>query len=181
MNTQIGFEFNQNYCVGCQACEVACQVKNNVDAGVRWRKVTTHLVVAKGREVERFLSLACNHCAQPACLPVCPKKAISKRTDGAVIIDRKKCIGCGKCTDACPWGVPIVNVRTEKAEKCDFCVDLVDRGEPPACVRACPVQILKFGSVAEMSARGLATNAVGFRDNKVGPSVRFAKARVPRV
>ena len=37
--------------------------------------------------------------------------------------------------------------------KCDFCVDLVDAGQPPACVAACPNRALEFGDLEDLRQR----------------------------
>ena len=38
--------------------------------------------------------------------------------------------------------------------KCSLCAGLVDEGGIPACVEACPVGALQFGSFEEMKASG---------------------------
>ena len=38
------------------------------------------------------------------CEDVCPVKAISKDAEGVEHIDKEKCIYCGKCMQACPYG-----------------------------------------------------------------------------
>jgi electron transport protein HydN len=92
----------------------------------------------------------CKHCENPACQAVCRSDAIS-RIDGRVIIDRRKCIGCKSCTEACPFGavqmVPLgfeVNsdgTRRSVAHKCDLCLGL-EGG--PACIRVCPTEALRL-------------------------------------
>jgi pyruvate formate lyase activating enzyme len=41
----------------------------------------------------------CSRCY--ACIEACPKGAIAKDAEGAVVIDRKACDLCGKCAEAC--------------------------------------------------------------------------------
>mgnify|MGYP001778709089 CR=1 FL=1 len=37
-----------------------------------------------------------------SCISVCPAGAISKDSDGNIVVDKEACIGCGKCTAVCP-------------------------------------------------------------------------------
>jgi phenylacetyl-CoA:acceptor oxidoreductase subunit 1 len=136
-------------CVGCQTCTAACKHANATPPGVQWRRV---LDVETGEfpDVQRaFIPIGCQHCDEPACLPVCPTTATRKRADGIVTIDYDLCIGCAYCTMACPYqarskspaGVfaygrtPTANEERRDdasqrsvATKCTFCVDRIDRG-----------------------------------------------------
>ena len=88
----MAFHFNQERCIGCYACVVACKDWNDVPAGpASWRRVTT-LERGKFPEVRVLhLSMACNHCANAPCIPGCPSGAISKREeDGVVVVDQEK-------------------------------------------------------------------------------------------
>ncbi len=90
---QLGFYFDQSRCWGCLACIVACKDWHDVPSGpASWRRVVT---IEEGKFPDlsvAFLSTACYHCAEPACVEVCPAQAISKREeDGVVIVDRNKC------------------------------------------------------------------------------------------
>ncbi len=96
------------------------------------------------------LSLACNHCEEPLCRDACPSGAISKREDGIVFIDKDKCLGCRYCEWACPYNALRFDARTNTVSKCHFCFEDLDRGEPPACVPACPMRALDFGDLAEL-------------------------------
>ena len=49
----------------------------------------------------------CNHCANPACVSVCPTGASYVDADGSVQVDTGKCIGCKYCMAACPY-VPAI-------------------------------------------------------------------------
>lgn len=102
-----------------------------------------------------FLVL-CNNCLNPPCVRVCPTKATFKRkTDGIVMMDMHRCIGCRFCMAACPYGSRSFNwVDPRKylpaeenwdnpeyptrmkgvVEKCTFCVERLAKGLIPACV-----------------------------------------------
>ncbi|WP_434509946.1 4Fe-4S dicluster domain-containing protein [Desulfitobacterium sp. AusDCA] len=177
MASQKAFFFNQNYCVGCHSCETACKVKNKLDIGMSWRKVATIESEINGRMVERYLSHACMHCEDPQCVRVCPVRSYTKREDGLVIHDESKCVGCGYCVYACPYEVPKINPNTKKAQKCSGCYDLIDAGEQPACVRGCPVQVLKMDDIKKLDSNGAVKEALGFKILPTNPSMRFAKMK----
>ena len=155
-----GFYVNAASCIGCKACQIACKDKNRLPPGVRWRRVVE---TSGGGWLRRgavwlhatatyFLSTACYHCERPICAEVCPTKAITQRSDGIVLLDEARCIGCRYCEWACPYGAPQFDPTRGVMTKCDFCVDAVDRGEPPACVQACPMRVLEFGDIEALRA-----------------------------
>jgi DMSO reductase iron-sulfur subunit len=178
LGNQLGFLYNQKYCVGCQACETACKNRNKVDVGVRYRIVEHFEKEVNERQVDRYLSHACMHCEKPACAEVCPVKAYTKREDGIVIHDQSKCVGCGYCLYACPYQAPKMNPNKHKAEKCNLCYDLMDAGEQPACVRGCPLQILAVGELAELESKGAVKEGLEFPVFKTNPSIRFVPSQV---
>jgi DMSO reductase iron-sulfur subunit len=152
------FIFDASFCSGCKACQAACKDKNNLPVGVLWRRV---IEVSGGAwqnvgvgspnpvwENSVFaynLSVACNHCVHPKCAGVCPVDAYDVRADGIVVLDSSKCMGCGYCAWACPYGAPQYNPEAGTMTKCDFCLDQLEHGLPPACVAACPMRVLDFG------------------------------------
>ncbi len=111
--------------------------------------------------------LLCNHCDNPPCVSVCPTQATWKRaTDGVVMMDWHRCIGCRYCMAACPYGSRSFNWRDPRpaikeittdfptrtrgvVEKCNFCEERLAKGQPPACVKACPVNAMIFGDVRD--------------------------------
>ena len=58
----------------------------------------------------------CQGCLAHPCMEVCPKDAISL-VQGKSFIDQTKCIKCGKCADACPYGA-ILKLERPCAEAC---------------------------------------------------------------
>jgi molybdopterin-containing oxidoreductase family iron-sulfur binding subunit len=106
----------------------------------------------------------CNHCANPPCVRVCPTKATFQRSDGIVMMDYHRCIGCRFCMAACPFGARSMNYRDPRSlikkitpdyptrtrgvvEKCNFCEERLAKGLEPACVLACKEKALIFGDL----------------------------------
>ncbi|MCX5877465.1 MAG: 4Fe-4S ferredoxin, partial [Deltaproteobacteria bacterium] len=50
----------------------------------------------------------------------------------------------------CPWGIPQHNPETNKAVKCDYCMDRLDAGLQPACVTKCTTHALKLVAMKEI-------------------------------
>ena len=87
------------------------------------------------------------HCEQPTCAEVCPADAIKRTGDGVVQSARKpRCIACGNCVVACPFGVPEVYEDRQIMMKCDMCYDRTSVGKKPMCATVCPSQALFFGT-----------------------------------
>ncbi|NPV70231.1 MAG: molybdopterin-dependent oxidoreductase [Firmicutes bacterium] len=145
-------QFDSSLCIGCKACQIACKDRNNLGVGEFIRRVDTFEGGEYPRPEVYHLSLSCDHCESPACAGACPSGAVSRRADGAVLIDEALCTGCGACADACPnGGVQVLGGRG-KAAKCDLCSDLLAAGEQPACVAACVMRALTFKPVSRPAA-----------------------------
>lgn len=165
MTKQYGFYFDVTRCTGCKTCVVACCDKNGLEDGRRFRHVLPfenggwrqdRMTGAWHQDVTHgYVSVSCNQCDDPACVKVCPTKAHAKHDDkgGLVLIDAVKCIGCGMCAKACPYGAPVLDERTHKMTKCDACVDRLSKKGLPVCVEACPQRALDFGFVDELKAK----------------------------
>ena len=154
MTKEYTLAVNTQDCVGCSACEIACKQEHNLPIGPRWIRVYPD----GPREIEgklqlRYIVTHCMHCSQPPCKDACPVEAIYKREDGIVLFDEELCIGCKDCIDACPLGVVQFDNAKEVAQKCDLCVDRLDRGLQPACVAACPSHCIYFGDITEITER----------------------------
>ena len=144
-----GFSVNSERCYACKTCSIGCANEKMLPAGVLLRRVRT-FDTATGIAM---VSMACNHCDEPACLAVCPQSCYTKdEATGLVIQNHDLCIGCKSCVMACPFGavsvattqVPVLmgDVRVGSQTKsfvlkCDLCVD---RPGGPACAEACPTK-----------------------------------------
>jgi len=155
MDRRLKFDFEQNKCIGCKTCQIACKDRNGLHAGELWRKVsefTSHKYKEYNEKKERknlqvdvyWISKSCHHCKEPACKSVCRFGAITKTEEGIVLIDSEKCTGCRECEKGCPYEVLQYRSNKNKMSKCNFCYDLIQQGEEPACVAACPMYALDY-------------------------------------
>lgn len=158
-------------CVGCRTCEAACNKEQGLPApdkafddpsvfeekreGGLPRRTTekAYTVVQKyeveGREHPLFRKVQCNHCNEPACLTSCFVNAYKKTPEGAVMYDPTVCVGCRTCMVACPFYIPAYSYSSAinpVVKKCIMCYDTrLKFGKPPACVEACPQEVMTFG------------------------------------
>jgi len=102
---QLGWHIDLGKCTGCNACAIACKTENNTPLGTDWRQVIIQEGGIYPNPKRIFVTMTCLHCEKPSCLKSCPVGAITKRaSDGIVLIDQDKCVGCKRCTWACPYG-----------------------------------------------------------------------------
>lgn len=139
-------------CIGCHACEVQCKANKDLPVGPKpCQIIQVGPKMINGLPKMSFIFMPCYHCETPWCVSACPTSAMQRRDDGIVFIDKELCVGCKACVSACPWGAPQWNSSTRKVEKCDYCLDRIDKGLKPACVTTCTTGCLQFGKVEEMT------------------------------
>jgi len=155
-------------CVGCHDCQIGCKdehcgndwmpyAKSQPDTGQFWMKVNQYERGAIPHVKVTYIPTMCQHCENAPCIEVCSDDAIYQRADGLVMLDPAKCTGCGKCVDACPYGVIYRNEELNIAQKCTGCAHLVDRKWPidvPRCVDNCHVGAIQFGEESELDLTG---------------------------
>jgi Fe-S-cluster-containing dehydrogenase component len=166
---QLALVIDLDVCVGCHACVTSCKEWNTFGAagplhderpygphptGTFFNRVQTYEAgVFPATETVHFPK-SCLHCEDPPCVPVCPTGASYKRaSDGIVLVDYDKCIGCKYCAWACPYGARELDEERQVMTKCTLCVDrigdtsLAPEDRKPACVKACPTGARLFGDV----------------------------------
>ena len=166
-----GFLIDTTKCTGAGKCLTACRVENGVPEGQARTWVERYVHFKDGRvEVDLvpeigyaasgeaqpaaedvlrayFVPKLCNQCVDAPCNQVCPVHASIKSPEGIELVDTDRCIGCGYCVQACPYGIRYMNHETEVADKCNWCYHRVMRDEQPACVEACPTGARVFGRI----------------------------------
>jgi len=122
-------------CTACRTCELACSFKHAGMDGPGMPRIRAFLYGEGHNQV-----LTCFQCDQAACIQVCPVTALVRNeTTGAVEVRESRCIGCGLCGIACPFGHIRHAPGTRVAVKCDLC-----RGDVPACAAFCPTGTLEY-------------------------------------
>ena len=159
---QYGFHFNARRCTGCKTCMLACKDLHDLAPEAAFRQVYEYgggsWRRSEGGAVSHdafcyYVSVACNHCGNPACVQVCPTGAMHKDERGLVSVDARRCIGCGYCALSCPYRAPKVDREQGRSVKCDGCTDRVAAGIAPVCVEACPLRALDFGEMEDLRER----------------------------
>ncbi len=157
-------------CIGCKACEVACQEWNDQPftpgawdgtyqtlpglAPNFWNLIQFREREHDGGLLWLMAKYQCMHCVDPGCLKACPAPgAIIQQTNGIVDFQSEYCIGCGYCLTGCPFDVPKLHPQTRKVQKCTLCNDRVSVELEPACIKACPTNCLSFGTREDLLAK----------------------------
>jgi Fe-S-cluster-containing dehydrogenase component len=168
---KLGLVIDLDTCVGCQACVTSCKEWNTgghmaplTDVrpyesgadGVWFNRVHTYEHTTNGASRTVHFPRSCLHCENAACVTVCPTGASYKRaSDGIVLIDEDKCIGCKLCSWACPYGAREFDTEVGVMKKCTLCIDriynqnLEESERVPACVAACPTSARHFGDLGD--------------------------------
>ena len=178
----IAILYDPSKCVGCRACQMACKQWNKLPAesadartlpaetsgrklydaplGLSAQTWTLIELSQAGSIGWHFFNYQCMHCTDAACVTVCPSGALFKDPHGFTAYDRNKCIGCGYCTQFCPFGVPHLSTDNTltgtltgqaKTAKCTFCQDRIWNGlGGPSCAERCPVGALVWGKRSDL-------------------------------
>ena len=93
------------------------------------------------REIAAF-ALFCRHCEDKPCVIVCGQDALEKQDDSSVVRHNLRCVACGSCVAACPFGVISPDIVSYISARCDQCAELSD-DEPP-CIKNAPDGVLQW-------------------------------------
>ncbi|MCL3781627.1 4Fe-4S dicluster domain-containing protein [Prolixibacteraceae bacterium JC049] len=156
-------------CKNARKCMTSCQSAHQL------RPEQHHINVLEMKDDTNgqtyYMPKPCQHCDNPPCVTVCPVDATFKRSDGLVLIDNERCIGCRFCIAACPYSARSFNWLEPKdadkykdqpydieknvpqkkgtVTKCVFSADQLRENELPYCVSACPNGVYYFGDANE--------------------------------
>ncbi len=168
-----GFVCDNEKCIGCGRCVVACKLENNVPWEAEYNRTWVERYVFTGDgevfvdspnggrdgfaaeyqdvNVRKsfFVPKLCNQCDKPPCVTVCPVGATYITGDGVTLVDQEHCIGCGYCIQACPYGARFFLPEKKVVDKCTWCYHRIARGLIPACVEVCPVGARVFGDLRD--------------------------------
>jgi Fe-S-cluster-containing dehydrogenase component len=162
------FLIDLTICNGCYNCQIVCKdehvgndwtpiAKPEPDTGQFWLKIDYFVRGTQPKVKVAYIPMPCMHCDNATCIGACPVAAIYRRSDGLVIIDPVKCIGCQLCLDtkACAYRVIYFNTDLNIAQKCTGCAHLLDNGwTETRCSDACPTTALKFGEDSSFNFTG---------------------------
>lgn len=156
-------------CKNLKKCQSACNHMHQIHPDQNWIKINS--MQDAEHTAPYWEPTTCMHCDEPPCVKVCPVDATFKREDGIVLIDSDRCVGCRFCMAACPYSTRVFNWEEPQLSeavanqpyscetsipqkkgtvgKCDFCPDMVRKGELPHCVSSCPNGVFMFGDMNE--------------------------------
>ncbi|WP_051399935.1 4Fe-4S dicluster domain-containing protein [Haloechinothrix halophila] len=176
-----GFAIDQNTCIGCHACTVACKTEHEIPVG-QFRTWVKYVESGEFPATTRdFGVMRCNHCTDAPCVTICPTQALFKRDDGIVDSDNERCIGCKACMQGCPYDAIYIDADTNTAAKCNVCAHRVDEGLEPACVVVCPTHSIWVDDLDDPEsgiAKLVNTNPTQVRapEQNTGPNVFYLGA-----
>ena len=131
-------------CTGCRLCETVCSVLNNGVCNPERARIKIVRWEWEGLQVPTL----CMQCDEPACVGVCPVKALSRDSNlGVVKLNSSICIGCKLCLQTCPFGAISYDFVKKELVKCEFC------DGDPACAKFCETKALQFVDVSDASIK----------------------------
>jgi molybdopterin-containing oxidoreductase family iron-sulfur binding subunit len=155
-------------CKNARKCVEACQEGHHLPKDHEWMKL--YLLKDSDEAAPYWFPKPCYHCDNPLCVSVCPVGATYKRSDGIVLVDTDRCIGCKFCMTGCPYSARVFHWKKPDVQgdentpyspetaippkegtvgKCIFCPDKLRNNELPRCATACPMGVIYFGDILE--------------------------------
>lgn len=164
------FFIDTTLCTACRGCQIACKQWNGLPAtktenwgsyqNPRDLSFYTYKLVRfsehigdDGKPAWYFFPDQCRHCLEPPCkeVPEDPDAIIVDQLTGAVLYtDKLKKENSQDVREMCPYDIPRAEPKTGYMAKCTMCVDRVQNGLLPACVKTCPSGAMSFGDRDKM-------------------------------
>jgi formate dehydrogenase iron-sulfur subunit len=162
------FFIDTTLCTACRGCQVACKEWHDLPANETvnrgsyqnpadlsfdtYKLVRMEDKVIDGRVRWLFFPDQCRHCLEPPCQETAgdPAAIYTDPVTGAVIYTAfTKNLDADEIIESCPYNIPRKGPDGTLA-KCDMCLDRVQNGLAPACVKTCPTGAMNFGDREEM-------------------------------
>jgi formate dehydrogenase iron-sulfur subunit len=157
------FFIDTTVCTACRGCQVACKQWHGLPAEETKNTGTyqnpqdlsfdTYKLVRMNEEVIDgklnwlFFPEQCRHCVEPPCQNTAgyAEAIFTDEATGAVIYTAStKGLNADEIIQSCPYNIPRKSADGTLA-KCDMCLDRVQNGLLPACVKTCPTGAMNFG------------------------------------
>lgn len=129
--------FDPDLCVGCQSCMFAC-TRRLGQGGLGGSCIG---VRSAGGIRRGFVVVVCRACPDPPCARVCPTDALERREGGGVRLKSELCIGCGNCSQACPFRAVFWDAVQNKPQICVYC---------GYCAGYCPYGVIGLEEIVAM-------------------------------
>ncbi|NQT09563.1 MAG: formate dehydrogenase [Desulfobacteraceae bacterium] len=164
------FFVDTTICTACRGCQVACKQWHDLPAEkttnrgtyenpadlsfITYKVVRMREQVIGGKLNWLFFPEQCRHCIEAPCLETAgdPGAIYRDNKTGAIIFTANtKRLNAAEITEACPYNIPR-KASDGTLAKCDMCLDRVENGLVPACVKTCPTGAMQFGDRDEILA-----------------------------
>lgn len=195
------FLIDTSRCTACRGCQLACKEWNELPANTtyqhRWGShqnpedlnPNNYKLVRFSEHMDKdgvvrwnFFPDQCRHCVVPPCMDVgnmfVDDCIVQDQATGAVLFTETTAkLSADEATEvreACPYNIPRRDAESGKLTKCTMCIERVQAGMLPACVKVCPTGTMNFGERTEIMALAEKRLAVA---KKTHPKAMLADAQ----
>jgi protein NrfC len=147
-------------CGGCTSCMLACSMTHHGESNLSLSRIQI-TQDPYGKFPDDITLSQCRQCPFPSCVEACPTGAMHADAEtGVRTVDPKKCMGCERCVNACPFtpSRALWNFEEKHAQKCDLCKETTfwnKKDGQRACESVCPMHAIAYTTeIPAQSAKG---------------------------